>query len=141
MDDNGSDEIGYGKPPRKNQFTKGHSGNPKGRPRGSKNLSTVVLRESRQPVRVNGPRGPRTVTKLVAAAMQMNNKAAQGDLRAICELFEIVARSEMQLGASSTREPFQEADRRVLENVCRRFEELSKSQATQVKTDPGEESK
>ena len=53
-------EVGYGKPPRSGQFTKGKSGNPKGRPKGSKNLASIVLRESRQPVRVNGPGGTRT---------------------------------------------------------------------------------
>lgn len=53
--------VGYGKPPKNCQFTKGKSGNPKGRPKGSKNLASIVLRESRQRVRVNGPGGSRTV--------------------------------------------------------------------------------
>jgi hypothetical protein len=87
-------EVGFAKPPKSGQFEKGKSGNPKGRPKGSKNLATVVLRESRQPVRVNGPRGSRSVTKLEAAVMQLGNKAAQGDLRSQRELFSLVRTSE-----------------------------------------------
>lgn len=34
--------IGYGKPPRKHRFQPGHSGNPKGRPKGGKNTATLV---------------------------------------------------------------------------------------------------
>jgi uncharacterized protein DUF5681 len=38
----GDYEVGYGKPPLHTRFQKGKSGNPKGRPRGKKNMSTLL---------------------------------------------------------------------------------------------------
>ncbi len=38
-DDN---DVGYGKPPRANQFKPGESGNPKGRPKGAKSEATIL---------------------------------------------------------------------------------------------------
>ena len=123
-------EVGYGKPPRASRFTKGQSGNPKGRPKGSKNLAAVVLRECRQRVRVNGPGGSRTVTKLEAAVMQISNKAAQGEFRAARELFALVQRSEIDANSERVPDSFQETDQSVLENLVRRIQNLNTEQAS-----------
>ena len=45
-----------GNPPKHTQFRKGTSGNPRGRPKGSKNLSTYLMEAARnQSVRVINP--------------------------------------------------------------------------------------
>lgn len=75
--------IGYGKPPEETRFQKGKSGNPRGRPAGSKNLSTVIQEALAETVVVI--EGGRRVkkTKLEVAFAQLANKAASGDLKAV----------------------------------------------------------
>src|ERR1700730_10755419 len=60
-------EVGYSKPPRHARFTKGQSGNPKGRPKGSQNLATILARVGRERVKVTGKSGNRSITKLEAS--------------------------------------------------------------------------
>jgi hypothetical protein len=131
-------EVGYGKPPKSGQFTKGRSGNPKGRPRGSKNLATIVLRESRRPVLVNGSRGTRTVTKLEATVMQLGNKAAQGELRATREFLPLVQRSEEAVSAESTPMVLHELDQRVMQSLRRRMETMKVETAVGDQSSGGE---
>ncbi len=75
--------IGYRRPPMATRFAAGRSGNPKGRPRGSKNLTTVMIAELDALVAVteNGKR--RKVSKRQVIVRQLVNKAAGGDLKAI----------------------------------------------------------
>ena len=119
------EHVGYKHAPKSGRFVKGKSGNPKGRPKGSKNLATIVLRESRQPVRVNGPRGSRSVTKAEAAVMQLSNKAAQGDLRAQRELLFQLRMAEEATNAGVSPLTSHEKDQKVLENIRRRMESIS----------------
>jgi len=78
--ESGDYEIGYGKPPLHTRFRKGHSGNPNGRPRGSKSFATLVNKALEQPVVLR--RNGRTMTKRELLAEQLVNKAASGDYRA-----------------------------------------------------------
>ena len=76
-------EVGYGRPPKFTRFKPGTSGNPKGRPRVSKNLAAAFesALSERVPVNDNGRR--KKIPMSEAIAKQATRKAAGGDLRAL----------------------------------------------------------
>jgi len=81
-------KTGFGRPPKHTQFRKGESGNPNGRPKGSKNAHALFEKICEELVTVNGVTGPRRMTKLKAGLTQLVNKAASGDLKAIGMLMQ-----------------------------------------------------
>jgi Family of unknown function (DUF5681) len=89
-------ETGYGRPPVNTRFKKGQSGNPKGRPRGSRSLATIFNRALRERVVINEGGRRKTVTKLEAAVKQVTNKAASGDPVASRQLFTLIQIIEQQ---------------------------------------------
>ena len=83
-------EVGYKKPPVKSQFKKGVSGNPKGRPKGSKNLETFLVEELSQQIIINEGGRKKEVSKLEALVKQIVNKAIQGDYRAVAQTIKLI---------------------------------------------------
>jgi hypothetical protein len=120
-DKRGDYEVGYGKPPRHTRFSKGQSGNPKGRQRGSQNLSTLLREALNEPVVVTENGGRRKITKRQAFIKQMVNQALKGDLRAarilLDNLKEIDSRTEPETSESS----FGAADKKVIEQLMKRM--------------------
>jgi hypothetical protein len=85
----GDYEVGFGRPPRAHQFRKGQSGNPKGRPKGAKNIASMFHEAINQKVKIKDQAGTRYVTKLEAAFTQLTNKAATGDLKALRDVIRL----------------------------------------------------
>jgi uncharacterized protein DUF5681 len=85
-------EVGWGKPPIGTRFRKGQSGNPKGRPRGTKNLKTDLMEELQETIVVR--EGDRTVrmSKQRAMIKTVMNKSLKGDARAIITLIRMMTR-------------------------------------------------
>ena len=75
-------EVGYKKPPQHTRFQPGQSGNPRGRPKGTKNLKTDLMEELGEKIVVREGDRPRKVSKQRALLKSVVNRAIQGDARA-----------------------------------------------------------
>jgi hypothetical protein len=124
-DDGSAVEIGFGKPPKHNRFRKGLSGNPKGRPKGRRNLATVLERTLQEKVVINENGVRRTVTKLEAAVKQLVNKAAAGDLAALRQLTAL-AGSAVEQGVEKAGNELTDVDLEVMQGVIKRLEGCAK---------------
>jgi hypothetical protein len=88
------ERVGYRRPPKTTRFRPGQSGNPRGRPKGARNLSTIVAAALSERVTVNENGRRRRITKLDAAVKQVVNRAASGELRATPLLLALVQTDE-----------------------------------------------
>ena len=82
--------VGYGRPPKAAQFKPGKSGNPKGRPKGRRDLEGEV-REfflAKVPIIEGGQR--RYVSRFAAVYLSLWQNAMKGDVRAIKLFFTTV---------------------------------------------------
>jgi hypothetical protein len=117
--------VGHGKPPKKTQFKKGQSGNPKGRPKGSRNLKTEIERELKRKVTITEDGRRKRITKREAVAKQLVNKAVSGDPKAIPVLLKEVPPGESDaagVGAGVGSFPMTPEDDLVLENMIKRIQ-------------------
>jgi hypothetical protein len=119
-------EVGYRKPPRQTRFTKGQSGNPRGRSPGAKNLKTLVSEALNEFVIVSESGGRRKITKREAIVTQLVNRSASADFRAIKILLDMVRDIESQTEPASVASPFSEADEKVIEQLKARFSKAEK---------------
>jgi hypothetical protein len=86
-------QIGYRRPPVSSQFKKGQSGNPKGRPRGTRNFVTLLKQELSKSIVVNENGKKKTITRLQAMVKRIVAGALQGDQKALLTLVEILRRT------------------------------------------------
>ena len=77
------DDVGYKKPPKHSRFKKGKSGNPKGRPKGRKNLSTHLYRILNERILIKEGDKVCKITKGEAMLKSLMQKALKGDAKAV----------------------------------------------------------
>ena len=132
-DSNRDYDIGYAKPPKHKQFAKGHSGNPRGRPKGSLNLSTLLdgALNERVIITENGKR--KRITKREAILKQLVNKAASGDPKSIQMLLAEIRLAE---GRQPSAEPMllDETDREVIRQLYERLHESNQNENEEEET-------
>jgi len=97
-------EVGYGRPPRHSRFKPGQSGNPKGRPKGRKNISTILEETFYRPVTLTENGRKSKVPAIEAMLLGLLRKSLDGDLRAFDKLAKLIpmlqAAKEAEAGAA-----------------------------------------
>lgn len=82
--------IGYKRPPKNRQFQKGKSGNPKGRPKNTRNLKTDLAEELTSRISITAHGRAASVTKQKALVMALITRAIKGDTRAAIVIVNLV---------------------------------------------------
>lgn len=108
-EDNKSYEVGKGKPPKKHQFKPGQSGNPKGRPKGSKNVHHVLTKILGEKITITDAGKKMVVDKLEGAIRVMVNKSFEGSPASLKLLLEVLEYGG-DLEQSSAENPFTDED-------------------------------
>jgi hypothetical protein len=114
--------VGFAKPPIDHRFKPGISGNPRGRPRGSLNVGTVLERTLLEMVVINEGGHRRTISKLEAAVKQLTNKAASDDLNAVKLLLALIRSAEEQEAQQTPpASALGETDKKVMQGMLKRL--------------------
>lgn len=88
-DDSTSETIGYGRPPLHTRFKPGQSGNPKGRPKHRKNISTVVSEVLNERIKIREGNKIKSMSKSEAIARSMVLRALKGDTKSFTSVMDL----------------------------------------------------
>ena len=125
MADNASEhdayDVGYRKPPLATRFQKGVSGNPRGRPKGARNLSTVVAAALNEKVLVTENGRKRRISKYEATVKQLVNRAAGGEARATQLLLGLIQAGEARATDAPPVPSFEDGDEDAMRELMRRL--------------------
>jgi len=133
----GKYDIGYGKTPQATRFKPGQSGNPKGRPKGSKNLKTVVQQELNGPIVISERGRSKRVSRREALIKMLLNKGLKGDLKATTAMIHLDHLVDQDLQPVVADASLSDEDQAILEDFRQR---LAATPPIKPEPEPGEES-
>ena len=114
-------DVGYKKPPKQTQFQPGQSGNPQGRPKGTKNLSTDLDEELNQKILVTEGGKQQEVTKQRAMIKTLFAKAMQGNTQAAKALITLIIGLEQSKANNPLPDQLSEEDQSILDAFAERI--------------------
>lgn len=123
-----SNAAGYKRPPKNHCWKKGQSGNPKGRPRGPRNIAAALAAVLTECVTVSADGVEQEMTKLEAVTRRLVDKALAGDARVMQQLFNEIHKNEAKAEREDSTKPVSEADREVMEALFVRIRHAAQKQ-------------
>jgi hypothetical protein len=116
--------VGYGRPPEETRFKPGQSGNPKGRPKGAKNLTTLFAEELLRPVILKENGKTRRVPKAEAIVKQVVNKALVAEAKSTIIVLDEMRRHDALADAQHAAAPdiSRPEDQATLQSIFRRIQ-------------------
>jgi uncharacterized protein DUF5681 len=82
-------KVGYGKPPKSSRFKSGSSGNAKGRPKGHKNLKTLIRRAMTSTITIQEGSHSRRVSKIEGVVLRQLQDALKGNDRSAMAIIKM----------------------------------------------------
>jgi len=113
-------KVGYRHPPIASRFQKGRSGNPRGRPKGTRNLKTDLEAELGQRIHIRENDQALHVSKQRALIKTLTAKALKGDTRAATLVLNMVARLVDAAPPAEPTPSLAAEDRAILDDFLRR---------------------
>jgi hypothetical protein len=84
-------DVGYGRPPVHSRFKKGRSGNPRGRPKHSRNLKTIIRQAFTDRITVREGETRRSITKIEGVVLRQVEAALKGNERAALAVLKMAS--------------------------------------------------
>jgi hypothetical protein len=97
-----SDEpVGYKNPPKHSRFTKGQSGNPRGRPKKPPTLAEAVAAELAEVIKVTEGGKVRKITKLRSMVKALTAASIRGNIQAARLLVQLAERASAETSVAT----------------------------------------
>ena len=108
--------TGYGRPPEHARFKPGKSGNPKGRPKQSKNLKSIIQQALTSTVTVRENGRLRSVSKIEGVVLSQLERALKGNEKAALAVLRMAGHVDLLNGGDGSAEGDQltAADEKIL---------------------------
>jgi len=114
-------DVGYGKPPKHARWTKGQSGNPKGRPKRNRDITALVAALLDQRIVVRRGKTTKRVRRLDQLLHRIFDDALAGDPRLIRLVLDEARKGEARAEKDAPPTVFGEKDREVIDALLQRL--------------------
>ena len=116
-----TEKVGPGKPPRHTRFKPGQSGNPMGRPKGSKNFATILQQQLTKKITITVDGKPRRMTVQEVIARRLATDSMKGTTKAMELLIKLTSANRTRRGKDVARDtvlPDKDALRRIHKRIA-----------------------